>query len=109
MDITKINRIRDRLERLWNRLGNIHPSEFTSLLEAVGRKRIKKSTKHIMYESPFPDRPSISVSGHPGPMSKGWAWDIITELYNDLDKLEELELERLNRITKGNGHVKDSG
>ena len=105
MRLETIQRFRDELDRLWDCCANVHVGELISIAESLGRKKKKKKGGHLSYISDLLGRPPLIISHHPGARDIGAVKDTIKLLHGDLDVLEEMERQRLQKHMKGDGHA----
>lgn len=101
MDLSDIEKWRDTLAGLRQRLANIHYDEMIGFAESLGRSRRQASTPELRFNSPLPGRPMLSIPSGKGTMKKWTAKKILDVLEADIEAWEQ----EISRRAKGNGHV----
>ena len=84
----QIARLRQEIERL-RRSGGVKSRELQELAKSLGRKRHNRGKEPNWVSEIFDDVFPISIPDHPGDLNKYTARGILSQLENDLDKLEE--------------------
>ena len=93
MNRKKLKKIRNRLDKLRQKVSNIRPRELISLAGCLGRKPFPRGKEPTYVSEMLNDKNPISIPNHPGALSKYTAGNILDQLEEDLERLEEL-LER---------------
>jgi len=88
----KLNKLRQEVEGLRRKLGNIQARELVSLAGKVGRQPCNRGKEPTYEAQAYPEWFPLTIPQHSGGrIAKGTAASILNQLEQDLDALEEEE------------------
>ncbi len=87
MNPKKLTRRRQEIGSLRQR-GGVKGRELESLAKALGRKLHPRGKEPTWVSEELPERPRLSIPGHPGDLNRHTAKAILDQLEEDLDELE---------------------
>jgi hypothetical protein len=90
MSRRKLRKLRQRLQALRMRVGNIESRELEKLARALGRKRAERGKEPTFISTLLPQSRPLSIPHHSATLKIGTASNILDQLEKDLDDLEEL-------------------
>jgi len=96
MDLKKIQKLRDKIEKLRGR-GGVNATELETLARQLGRKKARRGKEPTWVSEIFPDSRPVSIPSHPRDLNRFTAAGILDQLEGDLDRHEEsVSLEQTN-------------
>ena len=90
MNLTRLRRIRLRLEELRSRTANIKSRELVALAESLGRRPSKRGKEPTYVSDHFPSLRPISIPSHSGTMKRFTASNILNMLEEDIFLWEDI-------------------
>jgi hypothetical protein len=94
----QLKKLRNRLEALRNKSGNLRRNVLVNMARSLGRKPSDRGKEPTFVNPLLPHRVPISIPSHPGALARYTAEGIIDQLEQDLSAFEEeLEAEILRR------------
>jgi hypothetical protein len=80
MSRRKLRKLRQRLQALRMRVGNIESREFEKLARALGRKRVERGKEPTFISTLLPQSRPLSIPHHSATLKKGTANNILDQL-----------------------------
>lgn len=86
----KLAKLRQRINELREKSGNIPPRKLESIAKALGRVRADRGKEPTWISRLLPNSRPISIPNHPGVLNRFTAGNILDQLENDIFMLEEI-------------------